>query len=80
MGCILKSGGLHSRLALGAVLAIWQLPKAKAIIRNANPFLWLFFSGFSYMSILSFADMKLFRRLAMEEPADDAQSASNFVQ
>ena len=44
------------------------------------PFLWLFFSGFSYMSILSFADMKLFRRLAMDEPADDAQSASNFVQ
>ena len=44
------------------------------------PFLWLFFSGFSYMSILSFADMKLFRRLAMDEPVDDAQSASNFVQ
>ena len=44
------------------------------------PFLWLFFSGFAYMSILSLADMKLFRRLAMEEPADDAQSASNFVQ
>jgi O-antigen ligase len=30
-------------LALGAVLVIWQLPKAKVIIRNANPFLWLFF-------------------------------------
>ena len=26
------------------------------------------------------ADVKLFRRLAMDEPADDAQSASNFVQ
>ncbi len=32
------------------------------------------------MSILSLADVKLFRRLAMDEPVDDAQSASNFVQ
>jgi hypothetical protein len=44
------------------------------------PFLWLFFSGFSYMSLLSFADMKLFRRLAMDEPVDDAQTEANFVQ
>ena len=44
------------------------------------PFLWLFFSGFSYMSLLSFADMKLFRRLAMDEPEDEVQSASSFVQ
>ncbi len=44
------------------------------------PFLWLFFSGFAYMSLLSFADMKLFRRLAMEEPEDEVQSASTFVQ
>ena len=30
--------------------------------------------------ILSLAAVKLFRRLAMDEPADDAQSAANFVQ
>jgi O-antigen ligase len=43
------SGSAASRLTwlallgVGAVLAIWQLPRARAIIRNANPFLWLFF-------------------------------------
>ena len=44
------------------------------------PFLWLFFSGFAYISFMSLADMQIFRRLAMDEPADDAQSAANFVQ
>ena len=59
----------------GAVLVAIYIRKWASV-----PFLWLFFSGFSYMSILSLADVKLFRRLAMDEPADDAQSAANFVQ
>jgi cellulose synthase/poly-beta-1,6-N-acetylglucosamine synthase-like glycosyltransferase len=43
------------------------------------PFLWLFFSGFAYMSLFSLMDVKLFRRLAMEE-LEDAENASHFVQ
>ncbi|MBK8725450.1 MAG: glycosyltransferase [Holophagaceae bacterium] len=43
------------------------------------PFLWLFFSGFSYMSLFSLMDVKLFRKLAMEE-LEDAEGASHFVQ
>jgi hypothetical protein len=35
------------------------------------PFLWLFFSGFAYISIMSLADVKIFRRLAMDELEDD---------
>jgi hypothetical protein len=31
------------------------------------PFIWLFFSGFAYMSCMSLADVKIFRRLAMKE-------------
>ena len=34
------------------------------------PFLWLFFSGFSYMSLFSLMDVKLFQKLAMEELED----------
>jgi cellulose synthase/poly-beta-1,6-N-acetylglucosamine synthase-like glycosyltransferase len=37
------------------------------------PFLWLFFSGFSYMSALSLLDTALFRKLAMDEVVDDHQ-------
>jgi hypothetical protein len=43
------------------------------------PFLWLFFSGFSYMSLFSLMDVKLFQKLAMEE-LEDAEGASHFVQ
>jgi len=43
------------------------------------PFLWLFFSGFAYMSIMSLADVQLFRRLAMDELEDD-ESATHMVQ
>jgi len=44
------------------------------------PFLWLFFSGFSYISFMSLVDVQLFRRLAMDELVDDHQNASNLVQ
>jgi cellulose synthase/poly-beta-1,6-N-acetylglucosamine synthase-like glycosyltransferase len=43
------------------------------------PFLWLFFSGFAYMGFMSLADVKIFRRLAMEE-LEDEESASDLVQ
>lgn len=43
------------------------------------PFLWLFFSGFSYMSLFSLMDTALFRRLAMDElPEHEAEHT--FVQ
>jgi cellulose synthase/poly-beta-1,6-N-acetylglucosamine synthase-like glycosyltransferase len=43
------------------------------------PFLWLFFSGFAYISFMSIADVKIFRRLAMEELEDD-ETESTLVQ
>jgi glycosyltransferase involved in cell wall biosynthesis len=43
------------------------------------PFLWLFFSGFAYISFMSIADVKIFRRLAMEELEDD-ETESSLVQ
>ena len=43
------------------------------------PFLWLFFSGFAYISLFSLMDMKIFRRLAMEE-LEDTPEASHLVQ
>ena len=43
------------------------------------PFLWLFFSGFAYISFMSLADMQIFRRLAMEE-LEDHESASHMIQ
>jgi cellulose synthase/poly-beta-1,6-N-acetylglucosamine synthase-like glycosyltransferase len=43
------------------------------------PFLWLFFSGFAYMSLMSLADVKIFRRLAMEE-LEDEETASQLIQ
>jgi len=43
------------------------------------PFLWLFFSGFAYMSVMSLADVQIFRRLAMDELEDD-ESATHMVQ
>ncbi|BDU73244.1 glycosyltransferase [Mesoterricola silvestris] len=43
------------------------------------PFLWLFFSGFAYISFMSLADVKIFRRLAMEELEDD-ETESTLVQ
>ncbi len=39
------------------------------------PFLWLFFSGFAYISLMSLADMQIFRRLAMDELEDDETSS-----
>ncbi|HNX95656.1 MAG TPA: glycosyltransferase family 2 protein, partial [Holophaga sp.] len=44
------------------------------------PFLWLFFSGFAYMSIMSLADVQLFRRLAMDELEDESEKANQLVQ
>jgi cellulose synthase/poly-beta-1,6-N-acetylglucosamine synthase-like glycosyltransferase len=43
------------------------------------PFLWLFFSGFAYISFMSLAESKVFRRLAMEELEDD-ETESQMVQ
>jgi hypothetical protein len=43
------------------------------------PFLWLFFSGFAYISFMSLADMQIFRRLAMDELEDD-ETASHMIQ
>jgi hypothetical protein len=31
------------------------------------PFIWLFFSGFAYISVMSMADVRIFRRLALKE-------------
>jgi len=43
------------------------------------PFLWLFFSGFAYISFMSLADMQIFRRLAMDELEDD-ETSSQLIQ
>lgn len=43
------------------------------------PFLWLFFSGFGYISLMSLADVSIFRRLAMDE-LEDHETEHNFVQ
>jgi len=43
------------------------------------PFLWLFFSGFSYISLMSLADVQIFRRLAMDE-LPDQETEHDFVQ
>jgi hypothetical protein len=43
------------------------------------PFLWLFFSGFFYISFMSLADVKIFRRLAMDE-LEDEESAQHLAQ
>lgn len=43
------------------------------------PFLWLFFSGFAYMSLWSLSDVPLFRRLTTEELPDEVDENS-FVQ
>jgi len=55
------------------VVAVWFQKWASV------PFLWLFFSGFAYISIMSLADVKIFRRLAMDE-LEDEESATHFVQ
>ena len=43
------------------------------------PFLWLFFSGFAYMSLFSLMDVQLFRRLAMDELPEN-NDVSDLVQ
>jgi hypothetical protein len=35
------------------------------------PFIWLFFSGFAYISFMSLVDFKIFRRLSMDELEDN---------
>ena len=50
----------------GAVLVAIYIRKWASV-----PFLWLFFSGFAYISFMSLADVKIFRRLAMDELEDD---------
>ncbi len=42
------------------------------------PFIWLFFSGFAYMSCMSLADIKIFRRLAMDE-LEDEETATHLI-
>jgi hypothetical protein len=39
------------------------------------PFLWLFFSGFAYISVMSLADVRIFRRLAMKELKEETPVA-----
>ena len=39
------------------------------------PFLWLFFSGFAYISVMSLADVRLFGRLAMKELKEETPAA-----
>jgi hypothetical protein len=43
------------------------------------PFLWLFFSGFAYISFMSLADVQIFRRLAMTE-LEDSETSTDLVQ
>ncbi|MDR3670926.1 MAG: glycosyltransferase family 2 protein, partial [Holophaga sp.] len=43
------------------------------------PFLWLFFSGFAYISVMSLADVRLFRELARKE-LKDADPVTRLVQ
>ncbi len=43
------------------------------------PFLWLFFSGFSYISLMSLADVQIFHRLAMDE-LEDPETEHDFAQ
>jgi cellulose synthase/poly-beta-1,6-N-acetylglucosamine synthase-like glycosyltransferase len=58
----------------GALLtAIWIRKWASV------PFLWLFFSGFAYISLMSLADVQIFRRLAMDE-LEDLETEHDFVQ
>jgi hypothetical protein len=58
----------------GALLvAIWIRKWASV------PFLWLFFSGFAYISFMSLADVQIFRRLAMDE-LEDLETEHDFVQ
>ena len=58
----------------GALLvAIWLRKWASV------PFLWLFFSGFAYISFMSLADVQIFKRLAMDE-LEDQETEHDFVQ
>lgn len=43
------------------------------------PFLWLFFSGFAYISLMSLSDFSILKRLAMHE-LEDHETEHNFVQ
>lgn len=56
---------------LGAVIVAIYIRKWASV-----PFLWLFFSGFAYISLMSLADVKIFRRLAMEELEDEEHQSS----
>jgi cellulose synthase/poly-beta-1,6-N-acetylglucosamine synthase-like glycosyltransferase len=58
----------------GAVLVSIYIRKWASV-----PFIWLFFSGFAYISFMSLADVKIFRRLAMDE-LEDNDPASHLVQ
>jgi cellulose synthase/poly-beta-1,6-N-acetylglucosamine synthase-like glycosyltransferase len=58
----------------GAVLVSIYIRKWASV-----PFIWLFFSGYAYISFMSLADMKIFRRLAMDELEDD-DPATHLVQ
>jgi len=58
----------------GAVLVSIYIRKWASV-----PFIWLFFSGFAYISFMSLADVKIFRRLAMDE-LEDSDPATHLVQ
>jgi cellulose synthase/poly-beta-1,6-N-acetylglucosamine synthase-like glycosyltransferase len=58
----------------GAVLIAIYIRKWASV-----PFIWLFFSGFAYISFMSLADVRIFRRLAMKE-LDEETPATRLVQ
>jgi cellulose synthase/poly-beta-1,6-N-acetylglucosamine synthase-like glycosyltransferase len=55
------------------LLAIWIHKWASV------PFLWLFFSGFAYISLMSLSDTQLFKRLALDE-LEDEENATDLTQ
>ena len=70
---------LLTYLELGFALYYFTAVLVSIYTRNwaSLPFIWLFFSGFAYISIMSLVDAKIFRRLAMEELKDnDPQTLS----
>jgi len=71
---------LLSYLELGFALYYFAAVLAAIYFRKwaSVPFLWLFFSGFAYVSFLSLVDPRVLRRLAtaeLEDPDDLAQVA-----
>ena len=68
-------------LELGFALYYFAAVVVSIYIRKwaSVPFIWLFFSGYAYISFMSLADVKIFRRLAMDE-LEDEESAQHLAQ